>query len=227
MSEEECKTKDNFNNNSITQKEINILLQSKKKTPKNAINIYIKNNNNNNQDLLLSYGNYRIFTYDKNGDPLFLIGPDYAYFAFLFILNFIYFIFLSGLIITLSNFYVAFFGIILNLIQFISFIICGIKNPGLPKKEIQKEILLVKYPNIYKRCSSCHFIIDKSKHFVHCNTCGCCCEGYDHHCPWTSKCIGKGNIFYFNGMLFMVCVIFIYIIVAVICASPPGKKNKK
>ena len=112
MSEEECKTKDNFNNNSITQKEINILLQSKKKTPKNAINIYIKNNNNN-QDFILSYGNYRIFTYDKDGDPLFLIGPDYAYFAFLFILNFIYFIFLSGLIITLSNFYVAFFGIIL------------------------------------------------------------------------------------------------------------------
>ena len=73
------------------------LLQSKRKKPKEAINIYIANNNNNNKNkdiIILSYGNYKIFTYDKNGDPLFLIGPDYAYFSFLFILNFIYFVFL-------------------------------------------------------------------------------------------------------------------------------------
>ena len=230
MTEEKCKTKEDFNNKSTSQREINFLLQSKRKKPKEAINIYIANNNNNNNNnkdiIVLSYGNYKIFTYDKNGDPLFLIGPDYAYFSFLFILNFIYFVFLSGLFIYLTtSFILSFFGIILNLIQITFFIICGTKNPGLPKREIQNENLLYKYPSQYERCPSCHFIIDKSKHFVHCYTCGCCCEGYDHHCPWTSKCIGKGNIFYFNGMLFMICIIFIYVIIAIILAEP-NKKAK-
>ena len=225
MSEEECKTREDLTNKSASPKEINILLHSKRKKTNNAIKISIHNYNNNN-DIIFNYGNYKIFKYDKKGDPLFLIGPDYGYFSFLFILNFIYFIFLSGLLIYLTKFILSVFGVILNLIQIIFFIICGTKNPGLPKREMQNEELLYKYPNKYKRCSSCHFIIDKSKHFVHCNTCGCCCEGYDHHCPWTSKCIGKGNIFYFNGMLFMVCVIFIYIIIAIILAEP-NKKTKR
>ena len=28
----------------------------------------------------------------------------------------------------------------------------------------------------------------------HCSDCGVCIEGMDHHCPWSSKCIGKGNL---------------------------------
>ena len=199
-------------------------MQSKHKRQKDSINISINNNSINN-NIILSYGNYRIFSYDKNGDPFFLIGPDYAYFSFLFIMNLIYFLFLSGLFIYICSFGFSFIGIILNLIQFILFIISGIKNPGLPKRELQNESLLEKDPYRFKRCPSCNFIIDNSKHYIHCNICGCCCEGYDHHCPWTSKCIGKGNIIYFNGTLFMICVIFIYVIIAIICAKPDNGKR--
>ena len=218
MNEEEYKLKDDFNIQKTSPKEINILLETKRQTTNNDINISIQSNNN--RDIILTYGNYKIFNYDKNGDPLFLIGPDYAYFSFLFLLNIIYFFFLSGIIIYLTKLILSIIGIILNLIQIITFIISGIKNPGLPKREIQNEILLKKYPNRYQKCALCNFIIDKSKHFVHCNVCGCCCEGYDHHCPWTSKCIGKGNIYYFHATLIMVCVIFIYLIIAVICDKP-------
>ena len=28
----------------------------------------------------------------------------------------------------------------------------------------------------------------------HCDDCGICIEGLDHHCPWTSHCVGKNNI---------------------------------
>ena len=31
----------------------------------------------------------------------------------------------------------------------------------------------------------------------HCFECEVCIEGYDHHCPWVTKCIGKGNIKFF------------------------------
>lgn len=37
---------------------------------------------------------------------------------------------------------------------------------------------------------------------VHCEECEVCIEGYDHHCPWTSKCIGKKNLTYFYIWIF-------------------------
>lgn len=33
---------------------------------------------------------------------------------------------------------------------------------------------------------------------VHCSTCQVCIGGYDHHCPWTGKCVGKGNRIFFK-----------------------------
>ena len=36
---------------------------------------------------------------------------------------------------------------------------------------------------------------------AHCYTCGRCVLDLDHHCPWTGKCIGKGNMFVFNLFL--------------------------
>jgi len=222
MSEEECKTKEDISTKITSQREINSLIESKHKTQKDSINITINDINNKN-NIIYTYGNYQIFKYDKNGDPLFLIGPDYSYFICLFILSLVYFIFLAGLYIALTNFIVSFFGIILNLIQFFFFMVCGMKNPGLPKRELQDENLIMKNPSQYQRCPKCNFIIDKSKHYRHCDTCACCCEGYDHHCPWTSKCVGKGNIFYFNGMLFMICIVFIYVVVAIICMEPKRK----
>ena len=135
MNEEEYKLKDDFNIQKVSPKEINVLLQSKRQTSNNDINISIQSINN--RDIIFTYGNYRILKYDKNGDPLFLIGPDYAYFYFLFLLNIIYFFFLSGVIIYLTKIVLSIIGIILNLIQLITFIISEIKNPGLPKREIQ------------------------------------------------------------------------------------------
>ena len=222
MSVYQDKLKEDINKLS-SQREINILLPSKQKKQKDSINLNIVNYKNKEQTL--NYGNYRIFIYNKKGDPLFLIGPDYGYFIFIVFLDLSFCIFLSGLITYISSFYVSLFGIILNLIQFIFVIICGFKNPGLPIREIQNEELIEKNPNKYMRCHLCHFIIDRTKNYVHCNICGCCCGGYDHHCPWTSKCVGRGNLFYFNGMLFMISIIFIYIIIAVICSKPNGKNK--
>ena len=215
MSEENIKLKEENNNNLSTTKEITISYQYEKNKIKNFENIEV-----NNLELYLTYGKYKIFTYDSKGDPLFLIGPDVNYFIFILIINLIYFLFLSIILMALTKYYIAFFGILLNIMQFASCIICGIKNPGLPKKELQNEFLLINDPNRYMRCSLCNFIIDKSKHYIHCNRCKCCCEGYDHHCPWTSKCVGRGNIFYFHGMLVMVCIVFIYIIFALIVIGP-------
>ena len=213
MSEEEVKLKDEINNFS-TSNEINISYQSKQNKIDDTIQIDI-----NNQEIFFTYGRYKIFSYDSKGDPLFLIGPDYTFFITILIINLVYFLFLSILLIYLAKFYLAIIGVILNIIQFGVTIICGIINPGLPKKEIQ-DISLLHNSNRYVRCNLCKFIIDKTKHFVHCEICQCCCEGYDHHCPWTSKCVGKGNIFYFYGMLTMVSIVFAYLILALVIMGP-------
>ena len=224
MSEDKIKLKYKINNIPSDYNKINIPSQSEQNSVQivqNSINIDI----NNIQNIHLPYGTYKIFLYNSKGDPLFLIGPDYSYFISMLIMNLIYTSFFTYLYITITNFYIALIGVILNIIQLLSFVLACIKNPGLPKKELQNEILLSKDPDKYVRCRSCSFIIDKSKNFYHCDICKCCCEGYDHHCPWTSKCVGKGNIFYFNAMLVMVSIIFIYVIFAFVFTKP--KKGKK
>uniref|UniRef100_A0A6V1ME69 Palmitoyltransferase n=1 Tax=Heterosigma akashiwo TaxID=2829 RepID=A0A6V1ME69_HETAK len=52
---------------------------------------------------------------------------------------------------------------------------------------------------------------------VHCNDCGVCIEGHDHHCPWMGKCLGRGNICYFwlfNASWFFYLLFLFYIIIA-------------
>ena len=213
MSEEQVKLKDEINNFS-TNKEINLSYHSKQNKNDNIVKIDI-----NDQEMFLTYGRYKIFSYDSKGDPLFLIGPDYTFFIIILIINLVYFLFLSILLLSFAKFYIAIIGVILNIIQFGSTIICGIINPGLPKKELQ-DISLLNNSNRYVRCNLCFFIIDNSKNYVHCEICQCCCEGYDHHCPWTSKCVGKGNIFYFYGMITMVSIVFAYLIFALIIIGP-------
>ena len=213
MSEEQMKLKDEINKFSAS-KEINLSYHTKQNKIDNSIKIDI-----NNQEIVLTYGRYKIFSYDSKGDPLFLVGPDYNFFIIILITNLIYFLFLSILLLSFSKFYIAIIGVFLNIIQFGFTIICGFLNPGLPKKEIQDETLLSNSSR-YVRCHRCFFIIDKTKHYVHCERCQCCCEGFDHHCPWTSKCIGRGNIFYFYGMIVMVSIVFGYLIFALIIMRP-------
>jgi hypothetical protein len=55
----------------------------------------------------------------------------------------------------------------------------------------------------------------------HCFTCGQCCVGQDHHCPWTGSCIGQGNIWTFR--LFLVatmCTVGSYVRLFVLSRRP-------
>ncbi|OQR87407.1 transmembrane protein [Achlya hypogyna] len=44
----------------------------------------------------------------------------------------------------------------------------------------------------------------------HCSDCKVCVLEYDHHCPWTGKCIGKRNLTYFYLWLFSLVFSFVY-----------------
>ena len=204
-------------NNNISFKEETDSLKKSNNEIQEDSTISINNYNNN----AYTYGNYKIFCLNKkDDDPSFLIGPDVSYFIGLLLVDIIYLGYLSFLYLNNTYWIISFIGIILNVIQFFFFIICVLKNPGLPKKELQDENLIKEKSEQYKKCDKCKFIIEISKNYVHCDICGCCCEGFDHHCPWTSKCVGKGNIIFFNGMLFMSCIIFIYFVITIIILEP-------
>ncbi len=52
-------------------------------------------------------------------------------------------------------------------------------------------------------CGHCHF--DRPMYARHCNYCGACIDGLDHHCPWSGKCIGENNLKVFNWFVGFVC----------------------
>ena len=171
-------------------------------TNQNEINSKtITQNTKEAKNLKINYGNIIILKYDKNGDPLLVIGPNYlSFFLFLF-LNFLLIIFLSIVQYCYASFIIRIFGLLLSIIQISIYIYCSLKNPGYPKKAFQVPSLLNEKGGYYKKCKVCGIIVDLRKFPAHCNYCNICCEGISHHCNWTTKCIGAGNNFWFKSFL--------------------------
>lgn len=54
----------------------------------------------------------------------------------------------------------------------------------------------------------------KERKTEHCGDCDVCIEGFDHHCPWVSKCIGKENLCAFYTFLVFTFANMVIIFVA-------------
>ena len=44
----------------------------------------------------------------------------------------------------------------------------------------------------------------------HCDICDVCVDGYDHHCVFVGKCIGRGNMGQFKEFLLIIFGTMIY-----------------
>ena len=82
------------------------------------------------------------------------------------------------------------------------------KNPGIPSREYYKKNFKLNSDENknYRKCSKCNIIIPKSFKVVHCERCEICVKNQDHHCPWTSKCIGENNLTLFNTFTCSLCI---------------------
>lgn len=49
----------------------------------------------------------------------------------------------------------------------------------------------------------------------HCSDCELCIRGYDHHCPWTGKCIGEGNFCVFCVFVGSLFASFILVVISI------------
>ena len=52
-------------------------------------------------------------------------------------------------------------------------------------------------------CTHCNVL--RPPRAIHCHDCKVCVLELDHHCPWTGKCIGKRNLFFFHAFLCLLC----------------------
>ena len=188
--------------------------------------ISLAENNSSKNKTPLKYGNYKILTYDKNGDPFLVVGPDISFFFGLLSFNIVILVIFFFIFYCYCSFLKQLIGFTLSFLQIFFFVFCSLKNPGLPKKKYQSNYLLNSNCVNYKKCFDCNLIIDLDKKFSHCITCNCCCEGYDHHCVWTTKCVGKGNIIYFRLMIISVLVLMVYFSIVGTSINPYLNKCK-
>ena len=112
-------------------------------------------------------------------------------------------------------------------------IMCSIflVDPGVAAKQrIEFEAPLnenqAKYPPLTRKyyCQACDII--RWAGVEHCPDCGVCISEMDHHCPWTSKCIGAGNTKLFYGFvvstLSMILVLMVCMVYTALSINAPG-----
>ena len=193
----------------------------------NNINFYYNNMNNNEEDasrrigflntrkpyyFYMKLGNTYTFFGDKDASPLIVIGPNW----------YMYLVCCLGVTIGFLLFFRSFWaymnilfkliGIIVFLTFFISYSYTSLLNPGIPKYD--ENAILGKPRENYRFCAQCCIWISLEENGSHCFECNVCYEGYDHHCPWTGKCVAKYNVKYFYTFIVSVLCIFCYLVTA-------------
>ena len=99
------------------------------------------------------------------------------------------------------------------LIFTISYLVTSLINPGIPERNYYSQNFLKNNPDLPSetvvKCSRCNIIVPKYLNMIHCTKCDVCVKKYDHHCPWTGKCIGQRNLIAFYIFLtFLLCYMF-------------------
>lgn len=119
-------------------------------------------------------------------------------------------------------------GVCLALLEYFAFLGTCLINPGLVGKEYWLENFDMKKTPVqyYQICRRCRVVIDLNKKTEHCESCDVCVEGNDHHCPWTSKCIGKNNLRLFHLFVVMLFVCIFYGMFAVITIAIADVKKQ-
>ena len=87
----------------------------------------------------------------------------------------------------------------------LSYLSTSLINPGIPElKYYSKNFNLNNEEKLkdFQKCKKCNIIIPRKLNVTHWNVCNVCVKQQDHHCPWTGKCIGKYNIWFFCLFIF-------------------------
>ena len=172
-------------------------------------NLKYYNDNNN----IYKFVGKSIFIFmNSNDDPLLIIGPDWPLVACLFsLVNFFY-------IMIIIKFWGRFSltSKLVNQLSYwifmISFLHTSLINQGYPKNSPERRN--GKPKENYYYCGECQFYVERTLSSYHCDKCGICIEGQDHHCAWIGKCVGKNNAISFYIFIPSALFTMFYILLA-------------
>ena len=177
-----------------------------------------RNNEENSTINRTRKGNMKMFLYNGNNEPLIVLGPDwknsFKILILLIIFIYYYFRFLNNLIYPKIKYY----GIILNIIYIILYLICILKNPGIIPESLWLENYFKNKNNDNNKnysiriCKDCKIIIENSENIEHCNICNICVMEKLFHCFWIGKCIGKNNKYYYYLFVIMTGIMILYLV---------------
>ena len=170
-------------------------------------------------------GNTFCFFSDDKGNPKIIIGPHWPmYICFCSFMCFMFFIQFKYIWDKL-NLFLKISGVANFLIFFFSYTFIFLANPGMPT--INENSFIGKPRDKYKYCNECKIWVSNKKTTEHCFECNICVEGYDHHCPWTGKCIAKNNIYFFYIFISSILFSFVYFVFSLTYAASKYEKYKK
>ena len=107
----------------------------------------------------------------------------------------------------ISNILIKIASVLLTLVCIVTALITLILNPGIVYN--QKNEGNNSEPKIY--CFQCRFQYPHlDKVLTHCENCGVCVFGRDHHCDVFGKCVGRNNEKIFETFGFCVCLLFLF-----------------
>lgn len=149
------------------------------------------------------------------------IEPNDIYKKYIIIVFIIYQLFIILMILPfLKNIFDIFFNNILFLLNLTLLIILLLKNPGYKYIENKNGInplikLIEDNKDIKTYCPKC--FLPEVNGIKHCIICDKCVEGFNHHCFWINKCIGKKNkliylLFLFISLIYTLDSIYISIL---------------
>ena len=98
----------------------------------------------------------------------------------------------------------------------------GLSNPGLASSTAE---LLEEEQKNHRFCKPCRIV--RPIGTVHCYTCDICIHGYDHHCPWIGKCVGRENMGAFKQFLFSIMLALIVFAGSVYLSEESKKVGKQ
>lgn len=151
------------------------------------------------------------------------IGPHWLFSIVLFVFMIGFTGFYGFLAMNILTWYYTIPGILLILLTFYVFIQLLASDPGVLRKSSYESASAYQgmeqlfTSNGGRECSICDII--QPAEALHCEYCHVCVDGYDHHCPWTSKCIGSKNLREFQLFLFFGFGTLFYVMFAVIMAA--------
>merc|ERR1719401_565766 len=70
-----------------------------------------------------------------------------------------------------------------------------------------------------RHCEKCNVV--QPRGCYHCEFCQVCVIGFDHHCPWMGKCIGKDNLCAFYTFIVVSMTSLGYIFALTVVSSVP------